>query len=316
MKNIIKKTPVPIAGVMLGMAALGNLIQSYSENLRLLFGVISATLGILLILKVIMYPKAIKEDFKNPIMASVSGTFSMAIMLLAAYLKPLMGSAAIFIWYLGIVLHIVLIMYFTMNFIFKFNIKKVFASYFIVYVGIVAGSITAPAFEKKGLGQAFFYFGFISLIILLGVVGYRYIKYKEIPEPAQPLICIFAAPASLCLAGYIQSFDTKSKTFIMVLAVVSLAIYIFTLIELPKLLKLKFYPSYSAFTFPFIISGIAMKQTMVVLSKMEINTLLISYIVAIQTIIAIALTINVLILYIKFLTAKPLDKSSNIAKAN
>ena len=316
MKNLIKKTPVPIAGVMLGMAALGNLIQSYSENLRLLFGVISVLLGVLLVLKVIMYPEAIKEDLKNPIMASVSATFSMAIMLLAVYLKPLIGSAAIFIWYLGIVLHIALIIYFTMNFIFKFNIKKVFASYFIVYVGIVVGSMTAPAFEKKGLGQAFFYFGFISLIILLGVVGYRYIKYKEIPEPAQPLICIFAAPTSLCLAGYLQSFDSKSKTFVILLAVVSTLIYIFALIKLPKLLKLKFYPSYSAFTFPFIISGIAMKQTMVFLSKMEINTTLISYIVAIQTIIAIALTINVLILYIKFLISKPVVKSSNIAKAN
>ena len=316
MKNIIKKTPVPIAGVMLGMAALGNLIQSYSENLRLLFGVISVLLGLLLILKVIMYPEAIKEDLRNPIMASVSATFSMAIMLLAVYLKPLIGSAAIFIWYVGIVLHIALIIYFTMNFIFKFNIKKVFASYFIVYVGIVVGSMTAPAFEKKGLGQVFFYFGFISLIVLLGVVSYRYIKYKEIPEPAQPLICIFAAPTSLCLAGYLQSFDSKSKIFVILLAVVSTLIYIFALIKLPKLLKLKFYPSYSAFTFPFIISGIAMKQTMVFFSKMGMNTVFISYIVAIQTIIAIALTINVLILYIKFLISKPVVKSSNIAKAN
>lgn len=316
MKNIIKKTPVPIAGVMLGMAALGNLIQSYSENLRLVFGVISAILAILLILKVVMYPKSIKEDLKNPVIASVSATFSMGIMLLSVYLKPLIGSAAIFIWYLGIVLHITLIVYFTINFIFKFNIKTVFASYFIVYVGIVVSSITAPAFEKKELGQAFFYFGFVSLIILLGVVGYRYIKYKEIPEPAQPLICIFAAPVSLCLAGYIQSFDTKSKIFIIILAAVSLLIYIFALSKLPKLLKLKFYPSYSAFTFPFIISGIAMKQTMVVLSKMEINITLISYIVSIQTIIAIALTINVLILYIKFLIKKPININSGISKAN
>ena len=61
MKNIIKKTPLPIAGVMLGMVSLGNLIQSYSESLRLLCGFISILIGILLILKVIIYPKVIKE---------------------------------------------------------------------------------------------------------------------------------------------------------------------------------------------------------------------------------------------------------------
>lgn len=312
MKNIIKKTPLPIAGVMLGMVSLGNLIQSYSESLRLLCGFISILIGILLILKVIIYPKVIKEEFKNPIIASVSGTFSMSIILLAVYLKSLIGSAAIFLWYLGIVLHIALIIYFTIEFIFKFNIKKVFASYFIVYVGIVVGSMTSPAFEKKELGQALFYFGFISLIVLLGIVGYRYIKYKDIQEPAKPLICIFAAPVSLCLAGYIQSFDNKSKSFIIVIAIVSLIVYIFALTNLPKLLKLKFYPSYSAFTFPFIISAIALKQTMMVLGKMGMNITLISYIVLFQTILAIALTINVLILYIRFLIKKEINASSQI----
>lgn len=32
---------------MLGCAALGNLLQSYSEGVRLVFGVISALLGVL-----------------------------------------------------------------------------------------------------------------------------------------------------------------------------------------------------------------------------------------------------------------------------
>ena len=33
MKNVIKRVPVPLCGVMLGMAALGNLLQSYSEGI-------------------------------------------------------------------------------------------------------------------------------------------------------------------------------------------------------------------------------------------------------------------------------------------
>ena len=33
---MIKKIPLPATGVMLGMAALGNLLQSYSEGVRLL----------------------------------------------------------------------------------------------------------------------------------------------------------------------------------------------------------------------------------------------------------------------------------------
>lgn len=91
---MIKKIPIPLAGVMLGFAALGNLLQSYSESIRLICGLISAILGILLICKCVLYPSMIKEDMKNPIMASVSGTFPMALMLLSAYIKPYIGFSA------------------------------------------------------------------------------------------------------------------------------------------------------------------------------------------------------------------------------
>ena len=39
MRETIKKVPVPVCGVMLGTAALGNLLQSYSEALRYICGV-------------------------------------------------------------------------------------------------------------------------------------------------------------------------------------------------------------------------------------------------------------------------------------
>lgn len=72
---MIKKIPLPATGVMLGMAALGNLLQSYSEGVRLLCGAVSLILGILIVIKIILYPGQFAGDMKNPIMASVSGTF-------------------------------------------------------------------------------------------------------------------------------------------------------------------------------------------------------------------------------------------------
>lgn len=89
MKEMIKRVPIPLCGVMLAMAALGNLLQSHSEQLRSVCGVIAGILLFLVILKLVLFPKAIMEDLKDPIMASVSGTFSMALMLLSTYVKPL-----------------------------------------------------------------------------------------------------------------------------------------------------------------------------------------------------------------------------------
>ena len=298
---MIKKIPLPIAGVMLGFAALGNLLQSYSESVRLVCGLISAILGLLLIFKCILYPSMIKEDMKNPIMAGVSGTFPMALMLLAAYIKPYIGPSATYIWCFAIGLHIALIIYFTKEFIFNFDMKKVFTSYYIVYVGIVVASVSAPAFEKTNIGTMAFWFGFISCLILLVVVTNRYIKYKEVPQPAKPLFCIYTAPVSLCLAGYIQSVQPKSVVMIGFLAVLSLVIYVLVLFKLHKYLKMPFYPSYAAFTFPFVISAIGMKMTAACLGNMGYDIPLIKYIAIIQTIIATILVVYTFIRFVMFI---------------
>lgn len=302
---MIKKIPIPMAGLMLGLAALGNLLQSYSEAVRLVCGAIAAILGILLLCKAASHFDMIKEDMKNPIMASVAGTFSMAIILLAAYVKPFLGNGAVYLWYLGIILHALLIVYFTLRFMVKLNMKTVFASYFIVYVGIVVASVTAPAFGQTGLGLGIFWFGLACCLILLGVVTARYIKHKEIPEPAKPLFCIYTAPVSLCLAGYMQSAEAKSLPLVVALLVLATVLYVMVLVQLPKLLKLPFYPSYSAFTFPVVISAIALKMSTAFLTKMGFGGGILPVCVVIETIIAACLVVYVLIRYAQFLLKQP-----------
>lgn len=301
MKDCIKKVPLPVCGLMLGLAALGNLLQSYSEGIRYVCGVIAAFLLLLILLKLILFPQMIKEDMKNPIMASVSGTFPMALMLLSTYVKPFIGKGAYYIWLFAIALHLLLIVYFTVKFIFKLQLPKVFASYFIVYVGIVVASVTAPAYEKTSIGTAAFWFGFVTWILLMILVSYRYIKVKEVPEPARPLLCIYAAPTSLCIAGYIQSVTPKSLTFILALLAIASVIYIFALVKAVGYLKLPFYPSYAAFTFPFVISAIASKQTMACAANMGNPLPFLQYVVLVETVIALLMVAYTLVRYLGFI---------------
>ena len=299
MRETIKKVPIPVCGVMLGTAALGNLLQSYSESVRYLCGVFAAFLLILILLKLILFSDMIKEDLENPIMASVAGTFSMALMILSTYVKPFIGQAAYYIWLFSIGLHIVLILYFTVKFVVKIQMPKVFASYYIVYVGI-AVAITAPVFEKPALGSLAFWFGFVSLVALLILVTYRYIRFKEIPNPAKPLICIYAAPMSLCVAGYVQSVTPKNYGFLMGMFVIAVILYVFALVKAVSYLKLPFFPSYAAFTFPFVISAIASKQTMACAENLGHPLPFLQYLVLAETVIAAVLVIYT---YVRFLAA-------------
>lgn len=300
LRNIIQRIPVPLCGVMLGTAALGNLLQSYSEGIRYVCGVFAAFLLVLVLLKLIMFRENVKEDMKNPIMASVAGTFPMALMILSTYIKPFIGQAAFYIWILAIALHIVLIVWFTVKFILKIQMPKVFASYYIVYVGIAVAAVTAPAYEKPGIGAAAFWFGFVSLIVLMALVTYRYVKFKEVPEPAKALICIYAAPASLCIAGYVQSVTPKSKGFLLGMLAVATILYIFALVKAVLYLKFSFYPSMAAFTFPFVISAIATKQTAACLMNMGSPMPALKMAVVVETVIAVLFVAYV---YMRFIMA-------------
>ncbi|WMM25121.1 TDT family transporter [Tissierella sp. MB52-C2] len=305
MKQIIKKLPVPIVGLMLALAAAGNLVLSYGEIYRTIFGALSAIILLLVLAKIIMFPKGVSEALDNPVVASVFPTLSMGIMLLSTYLKPFASSIAFGMWIIGLMLHIILIILFTKNYLFNFNIKKVFPSWFIVYVGIVVGSVTAPAFDMGNVGKILFWFGLVSYFALLPVVLKRIIKIKEIPEPALPTMAIFTAPAALCLAGYMSSFQEKNMLMVWLLVALSQASYLFVLLQLPKLLKLKFYPSYSAFTFPMVISGISIKLTNGFLANSGNPVAILKYIVKFEEFLGVAIVLYVLIRYISFLLAKP-----------
>lgn len=304
MNGLAKRIPVPIAGLMLALATTGNLLLSYGSIYRNIFGVISAIVLILLMLKICLDFRSILKDLENPIIASTIPTFTMGIMVLTTYIKSYAPSVSKGIWIAAIVLHCFFIIYFTIKYILKFNITKVFPSYFIVYVGIAVVSITAPAYKALSFGKVIFWFGLISYLILLPIVSYRIFHVRKIQEPALPTIIIMAAPPSLCLAGYISSFQEKSIIMICFLAVLSLIMFILALLYIPKILRGKFYPSYAALTFPLAITGVAMKQTNLFLIKSNNCIGMLKYLVKFQELVAVLIVIYVLIKYVKFIFVK------------
>ena len=71
MREIIKKVPIPTAGVALGLAALGNLLQPYTEIVHIACGALALLLIAMLAAKIILFPGMIRDDLHNSIMASV-----------------------------------------------------------------------------------------------------------------------------------------------------------------------------------------------------------------------------------------------------
>lgn len=303
--QFLKKYPIPIAGLILSLFALGNLLQSYGKNVRFAIGWIGFILCAVYLIKLLFLNTTLKEEFENPVIASVFPTFTMASILLAGYVKPFSASVSLAIWYAGVIGHGLLVLWFSMKFLTQFSIKKVFPSWFIVYVGIAVATVTAPAVGQIAVGKAAFWFAFVGYFCVLPLVCYRVWKIGGIPEGAKPTLIIMSAPASLLLAGYLSCFEQKNSIILYVLIVCSVLFYIIALCYLPKLLKLPFSPGYSAFTFPLVISAIAIKM---VNGYFQRNNTALAMITKIEEVIAVLIVGWVLICYLVFLF-KPVKKN-------
>lgn len=296
--NFIKKLPIPISGLILAILSLGNLLQGYTSIFKLICGIVGCILILMLLLKLIFYPENIRKDLSNPIVLSSSGTFSMALMILSTYVYTFNGTLAIGVWILGLALHILLIICFTYQYILRnFNIMMVYPSYWIVFIGITMSAITAHVHGLSEIGFIFFLFGFIAMLITLPLVVYRYLKYPNSTDANKPLICIFTAVMSILIVGYTNSANVISNEFLMILYSAAFVFFIFAFSKVIEYRNLKFYPSFSAFTFPFVITAIASKEV-----SQIFNNWIFSIIIPIQTIIAIILVVYVFYKYIEFLS--------------
>lgn len=133
--------------------------------------------------------------------------------------------------------------------------RDLFPSWFIPFVGFGMITVTAPEFQAYTLGQWMLWISFVGYVILLPFILIKVLVCRDLPDKIAPLITILSTPGSLCLAGYLVIVDEINIWFVIGLYIVSQLSYFIALAHLPKLLRLPFYPSYSAFTFPLVISA-------------------------------------------------------------
>ena len=299
--NIIKKLPTPIAGLALGSAALGNLLQPYSSSLQLLFNLLSLIIIVLLTIKFVLGFDKLKKEMENPVVATVMATYPMSIMLLASFSKKYIGLLSMPVWIIGIFLDFCVVCYAIYNFIIKErHISKIYPTWFITFVGPAVVTVTAINYNLEMLGLIYFYFSYINYLLLLPFVLYRVYKYKHYKDGDYPTITVFSAPGGLLLASYMIGVTQKSNIILAILIPLTILLFIFVLFQLPYLLKRKFYPSFSAFTFPLVICAISFQKTGVYYQLAEFSIL--NILIHLSELLAIIIVIYVWYGFIKNLS--------------
>lgn len=257
MKEQFTNIPAPIVGLGLGLASLGSATMSFSIFAGNILGILAALVLMIYLSKVIADFSAFTQDLKHPVFSSILPTFSMALMILATFVGRIDLMMGTILWVSAVVIHLLLLISFLFNIVTKFNFQNVVPSYFIPPVGIVVACVSGEMFNFPRLCEIIFYFGFFSYMIILVMVLVR-LKMRDISLPKKPTLAILAAPASLCLAGYLSLPTMNYPIFIYILVPLSLLMTFVVYFLLFKLLQMKFNPGFSAYTFPLVISAVAM----------------------------------------------------------
>ena len=270
MRDKFAKIPAPLAGLGLGLASLGSVTGNFNSIIGNILGALATLVLLLFLGKIILNFSAFRQDLKHPVFSSIVPTFSMGLMIVATYLAKLNYSAGRSLWLAAIVIHALLLISFLINTFKNFNFENVVPSYFIPPVGIVVACVSGKMFDLPELCTGIFYFGLISYLVFLVMVLIRLGKGK-LPIPKKATLAILAAPASLCLAGYLSLASVPNIAFLYLLAPLSIVMTFIVYYLLFGLLKIPFNPGYSAYTFPLVISAVGMLKLAGYLVKSGVN---------------------------------------------
>ena len=292
--NIFKKVPIPICAVILGMFGLGNLLQSYSEGVRLLCGAVGAVAD------------GDVSHRRGPGSEKIPGRDGKShhgqCVLCLSHGRHDAG-------HLCETLH-----------------RRFRQGNLVCGCGYSCGDdplfhreVCAAFFHRKGFCQLVYRLcrhchgrnhctGLWNRVHRIGLCLVRHCGFgsaadsgdhavceKAGSRSAKPVVCIYAAPTSLCIAGYIQSVTPKSLSLLTVLWAVATVLFLLACVKFVQYFKLPFFPSYAAYTFPFVISAIASKQLMACAANMGSPMGFLSTVVLVETIIATCTTLYALI---------------------
>lgn len=292
----MKKLPLAFSGCLLGLAGAGNLISNNLPELSHVFSTIGLGLWIIFLISHLLDWKEGKQELKKPPVLSGMATFPMAGMILSTYLLRILPSVpylAQFIWWFSFLLDIGLITYFTIQLL--TSKERIYAtpSWTVLYVGIAVAALTYPVVGIIQIAYSTIIFGFILTFYLYPRI-YTDLKKKPLPTSLLGQEGIYCAPFSLLLASLVRVWVIYLPLWVYVLMIIASQLFFFLVLSrLPQILKQGFQPSFSALTFPTIVTATSLKMTQGILQIPLLNLF-----VTIEILISLTILIFVLFSYL------------------
>ncbi|MGL5648264.1 MAG: TDT family transporter, partial [Clostridium sp.] len=162
------------------------------------------------------------------------------------------------LWLAGVVWHYFIVILYTYLRIKERDFKNVLPTAFIVYTGMITGSIASKGIVGvEPIAKFMLLFGFIFYTALLPVVLYIVFRSEKIADHQIPSIGIICSPAPLGVVGMLTLYKHPNPIMLWWLIITGLLLLPVVYGYIIQEFKKGFKPTHATFTFPLAIGTLA-----------------------------------------------------------
>ena len=209
------------------------------------------TIGLIFAYRAVKYPEEVKKEYMNSIKYNFFSTISIGLLLLSAAFLAYDMRVSKVLWILGTVLH-VFFTYRTISF-WMFHKEHSFTSFnpiwFIPVVGNLLVPVAGSAHFSKEISWFFFSIGMVFWVVLFATFMYRIIFHEALAEKIVPSLAILIAPPAIGFISYVK-LTGGVDGFARIMYYFAFFLFTFVFGRMREYMKMNFYLSWWAFSFP------------------------------------------------------------------
>jgi len=259
--------PLPLFAAVMGISGLG-LVWHASEAAWSLPPVVSgiatalAAAVFLLLLalyacKWVHYPDRVKRELQHPVRINFLPAVSINLILLGMLAEPWIGHWAAWLWQAGAALQLVLTIVIVNVWLeAERPVASINPAWFIPAVGNVLVPLAAAPAGQELVAWFFMSVGLFFWIILGTMVFYRLVTKPPLEPAMQPTLAVMLAPPSVAFLAWISiSGELNGMGYFFYF--IALLTFLVLIPQVPRFMRLPFFPSWWAWTFPLAAFSVA-----------------------------------------------------------
>ncbi|MEQ9547176.1 MAG: SLAC1 anion channel family protein [Marinobacter sp.] len=264
----LQNFPISWFAVVMGMTGYTIAWHRAEELLGLSFKPSPLLLGLtitafvvllaLYLAKTLKYPGQVKAEFAHPVKLNFFPTISIGLILLSIAFLPHSNGLSLIVWALGAALHLCFTLYVLSAWLHQthFEVAHINPAWFIPIVGNILVPIAGVQHASAEISWFFFSIGLVFWLVLLTIIFYRMFFHQPLPAKLLPTLFILIAPPAV---GFISWFQLVGEVnaFARVLYYVAIFLTLMLLTQTKQFLRLEFFLSWWAYSFPMAAITIA-----------------------------------------------------------